>query len=93
MIKHLFSLFAKNGKYAFFVVVLTVQSTQVHASTHSKKVTVWGWGGPETDLRCDAYVDWGLLGKHCRAHSVFWVGVYCGVHIPQKPPFWRRIHA
>ncbi len=53
---------------AFISVLFCTLSSGAYAQT--KTVTVWGWGGPETDLRCDKMADWGLLGKHCVAHSV-----------------------
>ena len=60
----------KNKVVMLSVFVMSLFSLPAHSQTHSRTVTVWGWGGPETDLRCDKMVNWGLLGKHCVAHSV-----------------------
>lgn len=57
-------------KVALSILVTSLFCSAAHAEPHSRTVTVWGWGGPETDLRCDRMVNAGLLGKHCVAHSV-----------------------
>ena len=57
-------------RVSIVLVIYCIFVSSAYAQTHSRTVTVWGWGGPESKLRCDRMVDWGALGKHCIAHSL-----------------------